>query len=46
VRPPLVKLSAEQRAQLIEALQALGFSMPGLAGDRATSEAERPRTAA
>ena len=32
VRPPLVALTAEQRRQLLEALNALGFAMPGLAG--------------
>ncbi|HEY7944326.1 MAG TPA: dihydrodipicolinate synthase family protein [Casimicrobiaceae bacterium] len=30
VRPPLVKLSVQQREQLVASLQALGFSMPGL----------------
>jgi len=30
VRPPLVALTAEQRAQCIAALQAIGFTMPGL----------------
>ena len=32
VRPPLVELSAAQEAELIPALKAAGFSMPGLAG--------------
>ena len=32
LRPPLVELSAAERAQLLAALQALGFAMPGLAG--------------
>jgi 4-hydroxy-tetrahydrodipicolinate synthase len=32
VRPPLVALTTEQRRQLLEALNALGFAMPGLAG--------------
>jgi len=31
VRPPLVALTAEQRRQLLEMLNALGFAMPGLA---------------
>lgn len=30
VRPPLVKLTAAQRQQLVASLQPLGFSMPGL----------------
>jgi 4-hydroxy-tetrahydrodipicolinate synthase len=30
VRPPLVGLAAEQRRQLLDALDALGFAMPGL----------------
>jgi len=32
VRPPLVALTTDQRRQLLEALNALGFAMPGLAG--------------
>jgi 4-hydroxy-tetrahydrodipicolinate synthase len=32
VRPPLVALATDQRRQLMEALNALGFAMPGLAG--------------
>lgn len=39
VRPPLVKLTAKQREQLIEALRALGFSMPGLACTSASDRA-------
>ena len=31
VRPPLVELDAEQQADLIERLDAVGFTMPGLA---------------
>jgi 4-hydroxy-tetrahydrodipicolinate synthase len=31
VRPPLVALTTEQRRQLLETLNALGFAMPGLA---------------
>ena len=31
VRPPLVTLAAEQRTQLLDALQSSGFTMPGLA---------------
>ncbi|MCC6611056.1 MAG: dihydrodipicolinate synthase family protein [Burkholderiales bacterium] len=30
VRPPLVELAAEQRAALVNALQAAGFEMPGI----------------
>ena len=30
VRPPLVPLTAEQERQLLDALEALGFAMPGL----------------
>jgi 4-hydroxy-tetrahydrodipicolinate synthase len=30
VRPPLVELSAEQRASLATELKAIGFQMPGL----------------
>jgi 4-hydroxy-tetrahydrodipicolinate synthase len=33
VRPPLMALTAEQRRQLVDALDALRFSMPGLADD-------------
>jgi 4-hydroxy-tetrahydrodipicolinate synthase len=33
VRPPLMALTAEQRLQLVDALDGLGFSMPGLASD-------------
>ncbi len=32
VRPPLIALTVDQRRQLLEALDALGFAMPGLAG--------------
>jgi len=32
VRPPLVALTTDQRRLLLEALNALGFAMPGLAG--------------
>ena len=32
VRPPLVALTTDQRRQLLETLNALGFAMPGLAG--------------
>ena len=35
VRPPLVELDAAQKAGLIEALEARGFAMPGLAEARA-----------
>ncbi|HZO32193.1 MAG TPA: dihydrodipicolinate synthase family protein [Chloroflexota bacterium] len=31
VRPPLVELDAEQQADLVERLDAVGFTMPGLA---------------
>jgi 4-hydroxy-tetrahydrodipicolinate synthase len=31
VRPPLVGLTAEQRAQLLHTLKSIGFAMPGLA---------------
>jgi 4-hydroxy-tetrahydrodipicolinate synthase len=30
VRPPLVALATEQQRLLLDALQALGFAMPGL----------------
>jgi hypothetical protein len=30
VRPPLMKLSVQQREQLVASLQLLGFSTPGL----------------
>ena len=32
LRPPLVELSADERADLVKNLDAAGFSMPGLAG--------------
>jgi len=32
VRPPLVALAVEQRRQLLDMLNGLGFAMPGLAG--------------
>ena len=32
LRPPLVELTADERADLIKNLDAAGFSMPGLAG--------------
>jgi len=35
LRPPLVALTASQRAQLHDRLNAIGFTMPGIApGDR------------
>jgi Dihydrodipicolinate synthase/N-acetylneuraminate lyase len=49
VRPPLVPLTAAQRGQLIAELDAIGFSMPGLAGETPAEpsvEATRRRTAA
>lgn len=39
LRPPLVALSPEQRRELASALDAIGFTMPGLPRARATAEA-------
>jgi 4-hydroxy-tetrahydrodipicolinate synthase len=33
VRPPLVELDSQQQRALVQALEAIGFSMPGLASD-------------
>jgi 4-hydroxy-tetrahydrodipicolinate synthase len=37
VRPPLVALSKEQSAKVIEDLRSLGFDMPGLRKEAATA---------
>jgi 4-hydroxy-tetrahydrodipicolinate synthase len=42
VRPPLVTLGAEQRRQLTDSLEALGFAMPGLAREEARSPVQAP----
>jgi len=43
VRPPLIALTAEQRRQLVNALEALRFSMPGLVDDATQHASERGR---
>ena len=43
LRPPLVAMTAVQRTELIGALKAVGFSMPGLAG--VPTRHQRPVTA-
>ena len=42
VRPPLVALSEEQRRQLLESLNALGFAMLGLGLEEADPLAQAP----
>jgi 4-hydroxy-tetrahydrodipicolinate synthase len=41
VRPPLMALTALQRRQLVDALEALRFSMPGLTGDTLERASDR-----
>ncbi len=44
VRPPLMALTAEQRRQLADALEALRFSMPGLTDNMIESARNRKNT--